>query len=150
MTKVMTMGREGGGVRRMGGLLAALWLSACATQAAAPREAEEPEVPAPRTAAVTGDQIEAVQRLLRRKEQQVIGCYNSELDRTGNRKLEGELLIAMEITMAGRADQLRVLESTMKSAPFEACVLKAIEGWQFPTLNARLPISHRYVFRTAF
>jgi len=71
-----------------------------------------------------------IQRIVRRRTNELRGCYNDELRMDPN--VSGRISIQFLIDGAGRVVTAGVKESTVRNPTMEACVVRAIETWEFP------------------
>jgi TonB family protein len=99
---------------------------------------------------IPAEQIEDVQRLFRRNKWEIERCYGEELTRRGDRAFRGQVVIKLRITPAGRADEVSVLESSLRSETVESCILATIRGWQFPALADNLWLTWPFAFEPRY
>jgi TonB family protein len=118
--------------------LAMMVLCGCAETKSAERQGGASEDG--RTAeTVTAEQNDAIDALFKRKASQLQSCWQEEYERTKNRKLEGDLLVALTVTPSGKPADVKVLKSSIDSRDIEACVVKEVGSWSFPESNASTP-----------
>ncbi len=93
-----------------------------------PRTSRDPAEAAP---TVTGPlDPELVRRVIRQNRGQIHTCYEQQLLRRAG--LKGRAAVRFTITPAGEAAAVTLEESTVASAPLEACVLTRVATWRFP------------------
>jgi hypothetical protein len=135
-------------------VLAAMIAGGCATESGGGNPSQRASHPAEEGTTSQGgvppEQIDAVQEVFRRKEQAVNSCYTAGIEETKNRKLEGKLMLSMVIKPSGRATDVKVLETTLNTPTIERCIIKLVEGWEFPKVAEKLPMTHSYAFKPAF
>jgi hypothetical protein len=73
---------------------------------------------------------EQLARFIRANQQAIQNCYEAELRR--NPRLQGRLLIAIEIGTNSRVSRVDVIEDSVGSAAVANCVRTRIRGWRFP------------------
>jgi outer membrane biosynthesis protein TonB len=88
---------------------------------------------------ITAEQNDAIDAIFKRKASQLQSCWQEEYARTQNRKLEGDLLVALTVTPSGKPADVKVLKSTIESREIEACVVKEVASWAFPESHAATP-----------
>src|SRR5262245_57834943 len=88
---------------------------------------------------VTQEQQEAIDTMFRRKAQELQSCWQDEYERTKNCKLEGNVTVGLTVMPRGKAQNVRILESSMKSPDLEKCVVQTVSTWGFPEVNAPCP-----------
>ena len=66
-------------------------------------------------------------------------CYDGELTHTP--ALKGTVTVTWMISSGGSVYAPALLESTMGNARVEACIVKAVSSWQFPTASAPTHVS---------
>lgn len=133
-------------------------LGACAGPVEETRVARRAQMTQPETessgadeAAVTPEQMEEIEGLFRRKEPQVVSCYNEELARAPReQKIEGDVTFNMVVEQTGHATGVRVVKTSLNNPTIETCVAKMIATWKFPTVSGRYAVSHRYGFKRAY
>lgn len=72
-------------------------------------------------------------------------CYERELN-AGNPALAGKIVAAFVIGGSGRASQMAVASSTIKSPRVDACVLQVLSRIQFPQPAGGVPVTIKYPF----
>ncbi len=78
---------------------------------------------------------EAVQRVLRRHTAEIRYCYEGQLQKLPN--LKGKLIVRFVIGADGAVKTVEVVEkgTTAKSEALNACVIKRMQRWRFPSSN---------------
>jgi Ca-activated chloride channel family protein len=71
-----------------------------------------------------------IRQVIRRNVGQVRYCYESQL--MTNPKLAGKVVVRFVISATGEVTEAKVVETTMKDATFEACLLARVKSWRFP------------------
>ena len=110
----------------------ALLAIGCATESKSTRTEEPGVAAAANGPTVTAEQNEAIDALFRRKAPQLQSCWQDEFQRSGNRKVEGDITLSMIVTKAGKATELKNVKSTIGVPALDACVLKEVGTWVFP------------------
>jgi TonB family protein len=87
----------------------------------------------------TAEQNDAIDAIFKRKASQLQSCWQEEYARTQNRKLEGDLLVALTVTPSGKPADVKVLKSSIDSQEIQACVVKEVASWAFPESPAETP-----------
>jgi len=112
--------------------LAVALVGACATENKETRTGTNRPAGDKQAATVTAEQNDAIDALFRRKAPALQRCWQEEYERTQNRKVEGDLSLQMVISTGGKANDVKVLTSTINSPPIEKCVVAEVTGWSFP------------------
>ena len=105
--------------------------------------------PAPRTAAeepqssqemtVSAERSDAIERLFARKAGELQSCWADEYERNHDRKLEGDVTVQLHISPAGKPEEVKVLQSSIKNSSIENCVVHAVASWSFPDGQTTVP-----------
>jgi len=85
-----------------------------------------------------------IEGLVRPKLSDFNACYKDE--QQSNPKAFGKVLFGFTIAKDGRARDVRLLASTLKSASMEGCLVGKIEAWQFPPPRDGQEVKVRYPF----
>lgn len=74
-------------------------------------------------------------------------CYNQELKKDPG--LAGKVVMKFLILPKGSVTKVEVKESTLKNKEVEGCMVKEIEGWQFPEprRGETVPVAFPFVFK---
>jgi outer membrane biosynthesis protein TonB len=96
------------------------------------------------------EEIEEIQRIERLGRPAVIACYTKELERRGDKKLEGKVLVKILIGSSGSARQVVIGESTLKTPTVHRCIQNVIRGWEFPALKTASWYSTTFHFSPAY
>jgi TonB family protein len=131
-------------MRLQGVLVAMLLVGGCAEDKPAERRttrtaSDESQGSAADPSAVTPERQNAVERLFARKAGDLQSCWTEEYERTHNRKLEGDLTIQLVVAPSGKADDVKVIKSTLGNQDVESCVVKAVASWAFPEGSGAMP-----------
>jgi hypothetical protein len=89
--------------------------------------------------AISPERQDAIERLFTRKATELQDCWTREYEKTHNRKIEGDVTVALEIQPSGSAQNVRILKSTLNNADIESCVTAQIGGWSFPEGQSTVP-----------
>lgn len=100
--------------------------------------------------ALTSEQLEEIQRVERVGQTSVIACYTAELERRGNKDLEGSVLVKILIGTDGSAQRVAIGKSTLKVPQVHSCIVEAIRGWEFPKLRSATWHSTTFKFSPAY
>jgi outer membrane biosynthesis protein TonB len=114
-------------------------LSSCTTHV----ETGQPQIVASKKAE-TRAEANDIEGLVRPKLSDFDACYKDE--QQSNPKAFGKVLFEFTIAQDGRALDVRLLASTLKSASMEGCLLGKIEAWQFPPQKDGQLVKVRYPF----
>lgn len=142
-------------VKQLAGMFAVVGLVACGGgkkgETTTPAEesevaAEEPQV-AEDSDMVPMEKMDEIQRLLERKQPIVARCLASAIDaKELPKNSRGKMTLAIVISEAGKADDVKVVNKRLESAVLETCVIDHVKAIQFPTLPKRYPTSYTYAF----
>ncbi|MEN9797478.1 MAG: hypothetical protein RL653_1174 [Pseudomonadota bacterium] len=83
-----------------------------------------------KTTVVGGLAKDVIQKVIKRHENEIKYCYESELQKTPD--LSGKVAVAWTIDGSGAVADANVSESTLGSNSVEACILTRIRRWKFP------------------
>lgn len=74
-------------------------------------------------------------------------CYNQELKKDPG--LAGKVVMKFLIQPKGTVSKVEVKESSLKNKEVEGCMVKEIEGWQFPEprRGETVPVTFPFVFK---
>ena len=135
------------------------WLMVLAAMAACgggEKAAEEPVEPVADVESDEGDdsgdegmipaeKFDEIKRTFERKQTQVSRCFVAGVDAGEIQKTDkGAVTIGATITKAGKASNIRVIETTFKSPAMEQCIKDKVAGWVFTTLPQELDYSYQY------
>ncbi len=124
-------------------ILACTLCFGCATEKAQtrsdPQTAQTQVSEADKSGTLPAEQAEAIEMLFHRKVATLQRCWNDEYEKTHNRKLEGDVTVGLTVTTTGKPADVKILESTFNAAEFEACVVKEVQGWEFPEVSVSSP-----------
>ena len=126
--------------------------AACAETAPAVRS-DEPVEEAParhEEAPIPPERMDEVQSIFRRKTTSVQSCYTDEMERNGNQKIEGDVALSMTLATNGKAIDVKVDKSTLKSPTIEQCVIDQVKSWDFGPLPSRGYFSWTFNFKPAY
>ena len=101
--------------------------------------AEPPPQQSAEQITVSAERHDAIERTFARKAQELQSCWTDEYEKTHNRKLEGDVTLQIRVSPQGSATDVKVLNTTIKSANIEQCVVTAVSGWSFPEGQATVP-----------
>lgn len=126
---------------QIGMVMVMLSWAGCAENASSPppRNASNAEESTPQAATLSADRADAIERLFARKTAELQSCWADEYDRNHDRKLEGDVTVQLNISAAGKADEVKVLQSSIKNNSIESCVVRAVGGWTFPDGQTSVP-----------
>ena len=77
-------------------------------------------------------------------------CYTSVLERTGGKMIDGDLGLSMVIEPGGKATEVKITRSTLKSPDIEKCVLDELRSWVWPDVPGPAPYAPSIMFKSAF
>jgi len=101
-------------------------------------------------AGIPPEKIEEVQATFRRKSMQVQSCYSDEMQRTSNKKVEGDVMIGMTLKTSGKASDVKVLKTTLNSPNIETCVVDQVKSWSFTELPQQGYFNWTFHFKPAY
>jgi hypothetical protein len=108
--------------------------------------------------AVSPEQLEELDMFFHRKIPQLqYDCYNPEVERT-HKKYQGNMSVALVVLPGGKASEVKMTGSSLKSIGevaekaegIETCVLDAIKAWEWPAVNAPAPYTGSINFKPAW
>ena len=101
--------------------------------------------------AMTADQMQEVERTLSGVgKDAIIRCFSDEMERQKNKTLTGRIMIKLLIGTTGAADQVTLGECTIRSTEFQACVIEAVKGLEFPMIRTATPYTRAYDLSPAY
>jgi TonB family protein len=83
-----------------------------------------------KTTVVGGLDKDVIQKVIRRHQNEIKYCYESELNRKPD--LAGKVAVAFTIDPTGSVSEASVTETTLGSSAAEQCMLSRIRRWKFP------------------
>lgn len=94
---------------------------------------------------VEPEKLEDLQRTMERRSPRVSRCYADALE-AGELKPSdrGEVTVGLTVTESGKATNVRVLQSSIKSKMVEDCVLEEVRSARFTTLPKPVEFSYTY------
>jgi TonB family protein len=114
----------------------------------APAPAAAPPAPAAEANGVDTEAYAELSEFFARKQPHVTQCYNNAFaDVEPARRGRGYVALTMEVTPAGRAENVRVGESTLGSQAVERCVVDLVSRWALPRPAERMAFTFSYEFR---
>jgi len=91
------------------------------------------------------EKFDEIKRTFERKQSQVSRCFVAGVDAGEIDKSDkGTVTIGATITQAGKASNVRILETTFKSSAMEQCIKDKVMSWVFTTLPQSLDYSYQY------
>lgn len=106
--------------------------------------------PVPQDVAIPSEKYDQIQDTFRRKTVAVADCYTDEMERGGNKKVEGNVRLTMMLHENGSATDVKVEQSTLHSPPIEECVKQRVATWAFPELPRSTPFTWTFQFKPAY
>lgn len=91
---------------------------------------------APVARGLTMEQMEEIKRLERIGETALVDCYAEEVERTGNKKLEGNVTVKILIGTTGAAQEVQIARSSINAPQMHQCMQQVIMRWEFPRPQA--------------
>jgi outer membrane biosynthesis protein TonB len=117
-------------------LLASAILTGCPSSATQQGGGElgggDPTDPASTRGGVTFEQMEEIKRVERIGQPGITACYTDELERRNTKKLEGKVVVKIQIGTNGSALQVTIGESTLNAPLVHQCMQEQIRKWEFP------------------
>jgi len=114
---------------------------------------EGPAVPAPAAGdmgSIPADKVEELNDYFTKKGVQVSRCYQAELERRGDRRFVGKVTVKLRISKAGKASNMSILDSTLKSPTVEQCILEEMRDWSMPELPNAVMWTWTFEFQPAW
>ena len=99
---------------------------------------------------LTQENIEEIKAAERAGNAAITDCYTDELERLGNKKLEGKVTVEIQIGTDGRALSVGINEATLKAPRVHACIQTVIKTWDFPRLKAPSNYGTTFSFTPAY
>ncbi len=92
---------------------------------------------------------ELIRRVIKRHIAQIRYCYERELQSSPG--LFGKVATRFVISAAGRVQQAKVEQTTLKNAKVERCVLSKIRTWRFPKPKGGgiVIVKYPFIFKTS-
>ena len=130
----------------MARFLVALVLIGCGGSQAQPTAA--PPATEATEADVDTDAYSQLNEFFARKQPHVTQCYNNAfVDVEPAKRQKGYVAVSMDVTPHGRAENVRVSDSTLKSEAVERCVVELVSRWALPRPAERMAFTFSYEFR---
>ncbi|MFB1482984.1 TonB family protein [Corallococcus sp. RDP092CA] len=84
-------------------------------------------------------------RFIQRMKASIQRCYEKELKRDPT--LKGRVMVRFNLKPDGRAGNVEVEESTLRSEGVSSCIITTIRGWKFPFQPSDdVPVSYPFIF----
>ncbi|MFP2898050.1 TonB family protein, partial [Corallococcus sp. 4LFB] len=84
-------------------------------------------------------------RFIQRMKASIQRCYEKELKRDPT--LKGRVMVRFNLKPDGRAGNVEVDESTLRSEGVSSCIITTIRGWKFPFQPSDdVPVSYPFIF----
>ncbi len=100
--------------------------------------------------AISPEKFDEIAEFFRRKSAQVqFNCYNSEVEKTGQ-KYEGNVSFSMVVQPGGKVSDVKVTGSTLKSPGIEQCIVDAMQAWEWPDVPGPAPYTGSLNFKPAW
>jgi hypothetical protein len=100
--------------------------------------------------ALTMEALEELQRIERLGRPAIIACYTAELERRGNKELQGKVVVRILVGTNGVASQIQIGESTLEAPRVHSCIVKTIRTWELPRITAPSWYSTTFDFSPAY
>ena len=127
-------------------------LIACAGRTPTAREPGEPGAYGGQKdgRALTPEEWERVDTTIRQKKDVLNRCYAEELGRLKDRNFAGDVTLNIRITTEGRASDVQVVDSTLKSEVVERCLADEVRQWDFSAVSADAWFMYTFHFEPKF
>jgi hypothetical protein len=99
---------------------------------------------------LTMEQLDEIERVKRIGHAAIVECYTDELERRGNKELEGKVTVEIRIGTNRRALSVGINQSTLKAPKVHACIQNVIKTWEFPRLSAPADYGATFAFSPAY
>ena len=76
-------------------------------------------------------------------------CYNPEVEKTG-KKYQGYVSLLVVVVPGGKAGDVKVVSSSIKSEGIEQCIVAAAKGWEWPDVPQNIPYNGSIAFKPAW
>jgi len=136
--------------------LVGLSLAGCASGQAAQKgdnsagNNEAPTTPAMVGNGVTPEKFEEIDNFFRGKASQLqFDCYNPEVEKTG-KKYQGFISLLVVILPGGKASEVSLVNSSLKSPGIEQCIVEHARAWEWPDVPSRVPYNGSLGFKPAW
>ena len=108
-----------------------------------------PAPEAPREAATVDTEAYAeLSEFFARKRPHVTQCYDTAFaDVEPAKRSSGHVTVTLDVLPSGRAENVRLAESTLRSEPVETCVLALVSRWSLPRPAEPMAFTFSYQFR---
>jgi hypothetical protein len=100
--------------------------------------------------ALTGDQLEEVQKTVRVGMDAINSCFTEEMERQKDKKLAGKVHVKILIGVNRTADQVVIGEHTLNGPDFHACLIRTIRSFEFPKIPSPSWFSYPFEFSPAY
>jgi len=98
---------------------------------------------------IPSEKLQGVQQTFRSGRMDLEQCFNELTSRKQSSNLKGKLIIGVTVGLSETASKVWIYKSTpgLKDRKFEACVLKTVKNWSFPTWGSSYDLtSPKYEF----
>src|SRR5215813_6320943 len=110
-------------------------------------QAAAPAAPAVSGAAADPAAYAAVSDFFARKRPFVSQCYGDAItNRDLKEDAKGQIRLGLRVLTSGKAENVRVVETTLNSKPVEDCVVKLVQNWTLPAPDRPLDFLYTYEF----
>ena len=141
-------------------LLIAMQLGGCTPQAEIKPDEKRKPIPAWKEGAADGtggstdsvspEKLEEIDMFFHRKTAQLqFDCYNTEVEKT-HQRYSGNVSIALVVQPGGKASDVKLTGSSLKSEGIETCVVESVKAWEWPDVNAPAPYTGSINFKPAW
>jgi hypothetical protein len=131
-------------------LMSLLILGACGGGGKKQDTTPEPDVAQPDQSdgnMVAPDTADEIQRLFDRKRPAVSRCLSMAIDsKELPKNSRGKVTLAVTISRAGRAEEVKVIKASLESKALEDCVIGKVQEIQFPEVPSPYPTTYTYAF----
>jgi TonB family protein len=108
-----------------------------------------PEEPAPQGKAkeMKGRDSFSINKTIKGYEMEVFYCYQQQLRKIP--ELQGKVVVKLTIRPYGNCINVKVVKSTLHNKDVEACLVRRIATWKFPTIasyNGNLEVTYPFMF----
>jgi hypothetical protein len=122
------------------GVLCLLVVLGCAHSEPAPRPSapvteDLPPQEERREGAITPEEYQAVDDVMKRKMEVLHYCYEQEMEKRMDRSFKGTVTIGMKLGRDGRATSVTVLEDTLAAPAVNQCLIDTIKKFEFGSLT---------------
>jgi outer membrane biosynthesis protein TonB len=124
--------------------------AACSGGSGKPDEQPQTDPQGSGEKALSEDQIEEIRKTVQQGTNSAIDCYTAELERRGDKKLQGKVVVRILIGTTGAVQQVEIGEDELKVPAIKTCILAAVRKWDFPKISTAFWYTAPFQFSPAY